>query len=150
MTKENLENLEGSEHFEESFESTIASIAQVEDRINAKLIALHFDEEEAFKFCLAVREAAVNAVVHGNQEDPSKKVLVDFNFDVLKQEAFVTITDEGPGFVLDEVPDPIHGDGLLKTSGRGILLMKALGKAEFLNNGKTVILRKSQEEIEKK
>ena len=82
-----------------------------------------FDGDEVLNLGLAVREAAINAIKHGNQMDPRKKVNVVFEFD--EQGLSIAIRDKGPGFNPDAVADPTLPENLLQTSGRGILLMKA-------------------------
>ena len=82
-----------------------------------------FPEGEALDIAIAVREAAINAIRHGNGEDPSTRVHV-----VLEANGAgltVEVRDEGPGFDPDGAPDPTEGDNLLRTSGRGLLLIRA-------------------------
>ena len=71
---------------------------------------------------MAVREAVTNAVVHGNQEDEAKSVEVILN--CRDNELEVEVRDQGPGFDPQDVPDPTDPANLLKTSGRGIFLMR--------------------------
>ena len=79
-------------------------------------------EEAGFGVEMAVREAVTNAVVHGNQEDDAKSVEVIFNCH--GNELEVEVRDQGHGFDPQEVPDPTDPANLLKTSGRGIFLMR--------------------------
>ena len=82
-----------------------------------------FDEDDALNIGLAVREGAINAVVHGNGSDPSLEVNITLT---ANDEGFSAhITDEGEGFDPDAAPDPTEEDNLLATSGRGLLLMRA-------------------------
>src|SRR4030095_5575818 len=80
-------------------------------------------EERAFGIVMAVREAVTNAMVHGNQEDETKSVEVIFNCqdNVLE----IEVRDQGEGFDPTGVPDPTDPANLLKTSGRGIFLMRS-------------------------
>ena len=71
---------------------------------------------------MAVREAVTNAMVHGNQEDEAKSVEVIFNCH--ENELEVEVRDQGEGFEPGDVPDPTNPENLLKTSGRGIFLMR--------------------------
>jgi len=74
---------------------------------------------------MAVREAVINAIVHGNQNDPAKFVFIDFTIHSAPDaiELSVCIRDQGAGFDPGEVPDPLAPENLLKTSGRGIFMM---------------------------
>jgi serine/threonine-protein kinase RsbW len=72
---------------------------------------------------IAVRETMVNAVAHGNHYSSRKKV----HLRVMKNDKgiVVEIDDEGKGFELEEVPDPRHGENILRQSGRGLLMIRA-------------------------
>jgi serine/threonine-protein kinase RsbW len=82
-----------------------------------------FGDEEITKITMAVREAAVNAVLHGNAYDPGKKVKLDF--ERTDDDLVITIRDEGKGMDLNRIPDPLAPENLLKTSGRGIFLIRS-------------------------
>lgn len=82
-----------------------------------------FSEDEALDVGLAVREAAINAIRHGNKEQPGTHVQVVLEVD--SGGLRVEIRDQGAGFDPDSEPDPTAGDNLLKTSGRGLLLIRA-------------------------
>ena len=75
---------------------------------------------EVMQISMAVREAAVNAVLHGNAYDPEKKVKLDF--ERTGNELVITIRDQGKGLDMAKIPDPLAPENLLKTSGRGIFL----------------------------
>jgi serine/threonine-protein kinase RsbW len=79
-------------------------------------------EELSFGIEMAVRESVTNAMVHGNQEDESKSVEVIFNCH--NNELEIEVRDQGEGFDPANVPDPTNAENLLKTSGRGIFLMR--------------------------
>jgi len=80
-------------------------------------------EEEEDCVCMAVMEAVINAIVHGNHQDPAKQV--DLEFDVEKGAIAVTVRDQGDGFDPNALPDPRAPENLLKPSGRGILMIRA-------------------------
>ncbi len=82
-----------------------------------------FDADEALNVGLAVREAVINAIVHGNKQDPGLKVNVSLTAGEQGIEA--VIRDHGNGFDPDRTPDPTDGTNLLNTSGRGLLLIRA-------------------------
>ena len=76
---------------------------------------------------LAVRESVMNAIVHGNQEISTRRVSIEFSLmsEAEPRTLVTSVIDEGDGFVLDEVPDPLAPDNLLKPTGRGLLFMRA-------------------------
>jgi anti-anti-sigma factor len=80
-------------------------------------------KDRSFQTGLAVREALINAIRHGNQNDPGKKVTVDF---ILETGWFaMRIQDQGKGFNFDMTPDPLDPDNLFLSNGRGIFLMRS-------------------------
>lgn len=81
-----------------------------------------FDEEASHYMSVAVRESVVNAIKHGNKQDESKRVHVQFT---LQDHALeVQVKDQGRGFDPTEVPDPLAPENLLKAYGRGIFFMR--------------------------
>jgi len=99
-----------------------AEARQVQDNIEAELRHHHFDDREIFCIKLALEEALVNAIKHGNQLDRKKHVQVAYRVNSSRFD--VRITDEGPGFDPEEVPDPMAVENLERPCGRGLLLMK--------------------------
>jgi serine/threonine-protein kinase RsbW len=81
------------------------------------------DEDDALNVGLAVREAVINAMVHGNRQRADRSVTV--RFDVAAGELRVRVRDEGDGFDPASAADPTAHENLLRTSGRGLLLMRA-------------------------
>ena len=82
-----------------------------------------FDEDDALNVGIAVREAVINAIVHGNKMDPSRKVEV--SLESRPRSIRARVRDQGAGFDSGATPDPTLGDNLMRTSGRGILVMRA-------------------------
>jgi len=82
------------------------------------------NQERFINFNIAVSEALINAIVHGNKEVEEKRVLVDIyeNADSLE----VVVKDEGEGFNLNKLPDPTKSENLHKEHGRGVYIMKLL------------------------
>jgi serine/threonine-protein kinase RsbW len=80
-------------------------------------------EEAAFGIDMAVREAITNAMVHGNKEDEAKTVEVTLN--CLENALEIEVKDQGEGFDPTSVPDPTDPANIMKTSGRGIFLMRS-------------------------
>jgi serine/threonine-protein kinase RsbW len=94
----------------------------IQDLIEQQLRSNQFEDREIFSIKLALEEALVNAIKHGNQMDRSKQVHIQFN--VNRERFDIRIVDEGNGFALDEVPDPMAPENLERPCGRGLLLMR--------------------------
>jgi serine/threonine-protein kinase RsbW len=82
-----------------------------------------FDEDDALNVGIAVREAVINAIVHGNRLDPSRKVEV--NLQARPRSIRARVRDQGAGFDSGATPDPTIGDNIMRSSGRGLLVMRA-------------------------
>jgi serine/threonine-protein kinase RsbW len=95
---------------------------RVQEHIERLLAANHFDEREIFGIKLALEEALVNAIKHGNKMDRSKRVHIQY---IVQPHRFeIGIADEGGGFDPGSVPDPLAEENLDRPSGRGLLLMR--------------------------
>jgi serine/threonine-protein kinase RsbW len=103
--------------------SETSALNDVCKRILSELEAKGFNENNAFAVHLALEEAFVNALRHGNKMDPNKEIKIDYYISCEKVE--ISVTDEGEGFDLDGVPDPRSGENLYKTGGRGLLLIRS-------------------------
>lgn len=115
----------------------------VQERIVALLEELEYPMRDVFGMRLALEEALVNAIKHGNGMDPDKKVQIECR--VSRDHVWVKIQDEGPGFDPASLPDPTLEENLDKPSGRGILLMREfMTNVEYLENGTCVILEKKR------
>lgn len=104
-------------------DSTLESVNKVERTASDLAARLGFEEEDCHRISMAVREAAVNAVFHGNACDPRKKIVV--SFENTGQDLVITITDQGRGLDPSTLPDPLAPENLLKQSGRGIFLINS-------------------------
>jgi len=102
--------------------SDFAEGREVQKRIMDDVERLGFDDHSTFAIKLAVEEALINAIKHGNQLDPAKKVHIQAK--VTPKRFEITIEDEGKGFARQEVPDPTADENVCKCSGRGILLIE--------------------------
>ena len=89
--------------------------------------AAGLDEDELHWVSVAVRESVVNAIKHGNKNDPKKRVIVEFSPvpAAASDELVIRIEDQGEGFVPEEVADPLAPENILKSSGRGIFLIRS-------------------------
>ncbi|MFO0966654.1 MAG: ATP-binding protein [Gemmataceae bacterium] len=99
-----------------------AEARRLQDEIESRLKSCRFDDTEIFSIKLALEEALVNAIKHGNQMDRGKKVHVQYR---VNQERFdIQIRDEGQGFDPEDVPDPLAVENLERPCGRGLLLIR--------------------------
>ena len=85
------------------------------------------DEDSVHWVGVAVRESVINAIKHGNAEDETKRVLVEFQLHPIATptELTVRVVDQGTGFDPQAVADPLAPENLLKSSGRGIFFMRS-------------------------
>lgn len=98
---------------------------------------------------VALDEAFVNAIKHGNKFDPDK--LIRINADISKTEARFTIEDEGEGFDVKNIPDPLDPENLFKPSGRGVLFIyNIMDEVEYNDRGNrlTMVKKAESDEIE--
>ncbi len=110
------------EHFEIRIPSDTAEGLAVQERIIARMEEHGFPPRDCFGMRLALEEALVNAIKHGNGLDPDKQVRVCC--DLSDESVRVEIEDEGPGFNPDDIPDPTEEEFLERPGGRGIMLMR--------------------------
>lgn len=99
------------------------SVSEVEAAADKLAEEAGLDEDERFHITMAVREAAVNAVLHGNEYDPVKKIAV--GLENTGTALVFTIADQGRGLDPDTLPDPLAPENLLRGTGRGIFLMRS-------------------------
>jgi serine/threonine-protein kinase RsbW len=123
------------------FASSLERARQIEEDILNCCRRHHFQDNDLFAIKLALEEALVNAVKHGNKLDPEKTVKVHYR--ISDQRADVTIEDEGEGFNPAELPDPCAAENLERCCGRGILLMRAyMSSVVFNTRGNKVTMTK--------
>lgn len=121
----------------EVIESRPSAISDVYERIVSKLEDNGYSEDDIFAVHLALEEAFLNAITHGNKMDPGKKVRIDYLVSADKVE--IDIMDQGEGFNPETVPDPRFGQNLYKTAGRGLLLISSyMDVVEFNEQGNHV------------
>ncbi len=116
---------------------------RVQEEVLEQLERHTWTEHEVFGVRLAMEEALVNAIKHGNRLDATKRVRVACK---LSPERFwIEITDEGPGFKPEDVPDPTDPDRLECTSGRGLMLMRSfMTLVEYNEAGNRVTMEKAR------
>lgn len=106
-----------------SLNSTMESVGEVEAVADRLAAEAGLDEDARFHVSMAVREAALNAVLHGNEYDPAKQVSV--SVENTGKALVFTIADQGKGLDPETLPDPRSPENLLRGTGRGIFLIRS-------------------------
>lgn len=125
------------------FESTLACVGKAVLAASETAARAGFDAEQCRQIGSAVREAVVNAVVHGNGNNAAKRVCI--SLESTSAGLTIAVGDEGPGFDPAGLPDPVAPENLLKKSGRGIFLIRAfMDEVEFAvhSGGSDLIMTK--------
>jgi serine/threonine-protein kinase RsbW len=120
-----------------SFTSHTENISIVEKLVDEVCETYKIKEDFYGNILISLTEAVNNAIVHGNKLDPEKNVSVSFS--ALDSKLRFVITDEGPGFNYDNLPDPTAPENIEKPNGRGVFLMKNLADTcSFKDDGRIV------------
>jgi serine/threonine-protein kinase RsbW len=112
-----------AKHLEITLETQVESVNLAEEMCLRVAEAAGFGEDDCYRIGMSVREGVINAFHYGNQERPEKKIYLAV--DITAEKMIIHVLDEGSGFLLADVPDPLAEENLLSTSGRGIFLMRA-------------------------
>lgn len=113
--------------------SKTESLTLVENLVE-EIADKHKISEETFaNMMVCLNEAVINAIVHGNKQNPEKKVYV--NADIERKKIIWTIADEGDGFDYNNLADPTAPENLEKLTGRGVFILKQLSD-QFIFNAK--------------
>src|SRR5436305_5318213 len=112
-----------TKQLETTLETQVESVNLAEEMCLRVAEAAGFDEEVCYRIGMSVREGVINAFHYGNQERPDKKI--HLAVDLTPEKLVIHVMDEGKGFKLTDVPDPLAEENILSTSGRGIFLMRA-------------------------
>jgi serine/threonine-protein kinase RsbW len=112
-----------TQRIEVTLETLLESVDLAESIVKRVAEASGFEEDDVHKIGMAVREGVINAYNYGNQHDRQKKIHITLELE--PERMIVHVADEGKGFELTEVPDPLAEENLLRTSGRGLFLMRA-------------------------
>ncbi|HVF67326.1 MAG TPA: ATP-binding protein [Pyrinomonadaceae bacterium] len=132
------------EHIEFELPSDISLMNGVLHYLTERVAALGVIKPDASNLFIALDEAFVNAVKHGNRHDTQK--LVRITADLSTKEARFTIEDEGEGFDVTGIPDPRDPENLFKTSGRGVLLIyNIMDEVEYNDRGNRLTMVKRPE-----
>ncbi|MBN1807391.1 MAG: ATP-binding protein [Sedimentisphaerales bacterium] len=121
-----------------------SAVVEVCEQVLSQLEVNGFGKDDIFAVHLALEEAFLNAVKHGNKMDSSKEVKIDCNVDFDKIE--ISLTDEGEGFEPSSVADPRFGEDLYKPGGRGLLLMNSyMDVVKFNETGNSLYMVRYKE-----
>jgi serine/threonine-protein kinase RsbW len=107
--------------FSYTLDSSLDSVNKVEEAAEQLAQKSGLDEDQTFQLAMAVREAAVNAVLHGNAYDPK----ITASFENNGSSLIIRISDQGNGLDPATLPDPLAPENLLNGSGRGIFLIRS-------------------------
>lgn len=127
-----------------SIPSDFAASRDLQKQVIDEVVRCGYNSQNVFAIKLALEEAMINAIKHGNKLDMKKHVHIDYA--VTPERVEIIIEDEGPGFTREEVPDPTLEENLTKCSGRGILLIEAyMNTVEYSEGGRRLRMVKLNE-----
>ncbi len=124
-----------TKHLEMTLETVVESVNLAEEMCLRVAEAAGFGEDDCYRIGMSVREGVINAFHYGNQERSDKKIYLAV--DLTADKMIIRVLDEGIGFNLSDVPDPLAEENLLSTSGRGIFLMRAFMDEFDVVSGRT-------------
>jgi serine/threonine-protein kinase RsbW len=132
-------NVQTTELYTLQLPSKYESIMLLENLIEEIADKHHISEDTFANMMTCLNEAVINAIVHGNKLDPEKIVII--NAEVEPKRIIWTVTDEGPGFNYNNLPDPTAPDRLEELTGRGVFILKHLAdQCIFTTSGNEVEL----------
>ena len=112
-----------TKRIEVTLETLLDSVSLAEEICLRIAGAAGFDQDACHKIGMSVREGVINAMQYGNAGERKKKIFLTVELE--PEKLVIHVLDQGRGFKLADVPDPLSEENLLKTSGRGIFLMRA-------------------------
>ena len=124
-----------SKQLEATLQTQVESVSLAEEMCLRVAEAAGFGEDECYRIGMSVREGVINAFHYGNLERPEKKIYL--SVDLTPEKMIIRVLDEGEGFDLNAVPNPLAEENLLSTSGRGIFLMRAFMDEFEVARGRT-------------
>ena len=128
---------------DEQIPNDAAKGREIVSEMLAHLESDNWSENDLFGIHLAVEEALVNAIKHGNQMDPEKQIEIKISSSL--ELVRIEIADQGEGFVPEDVPDPTAQENLELPCGRGIMLMRSfMSHVEYNDVGNRVVMEKKR------
>lgn len=112
-----------SKVIELSFGSEIGYLDLIQGVSDGVSALAGFDSDSQYWIGLAVREAVTNAILHGNQKDAKKKVVLVFR--ICEDRLEIIVRDQGKGIEGLDIPDPLDPENLLRPGGRGIFFVRS-------------------------
>jgi serine/threonine-protein kinase RsbW len=112
-------------HLDLTFQADVGSVSPVVDRVMELARGMSCAAGKEFEIEISLREALANAVKHGCKGDPSKSVQLTVYCDESRGMLLV-VRDPGPGFDIDALPSPLHGENIFASHGRGMFLINRL------------------------
>ena len=109
---------------EREFASDIAELKALPRLLEEARLQCPIDDDQFYNLVIAMTEAVNNAIVHGNKSDPGRRV--HYRLECRAEGIHCLVEDEGEGFDLEQVDDPLNPDNLLRESGRGMFIISAL------------------------
>ena len=120
-------------------ESSVENLRIVENAIDEATTVIGISQDNYGKILVSAMEAVNNAILHGNHSNPEKMVDIEIYFK--SNELTISVTDEGPGFRPETVPDPTTPENIEALNGRGIYLMSHLAdKIQYTEKGNSVTM----------
>jgi serine/threonine-protein kinase RsbW len=120
-------------------ESVVVNLRIVENAIDEATNEIGISQDSYGKILVSALEAVNNAILHGNKSDPEKTVDIEIEFK--SNELRIKVTDQGPGFNPENVPDPTIPENIEALNGRGIYLMSHLAdKIKYSKKGNAVTM----------
>ena len=117
----------------------------VQSRVVELLEQYGFSGRDVFSVRLAMEEALVNAIKHGNQMDPDKTVRLECHVD--EDRVRIIIEDQGPGFDPGSLPDPTAEENLEMPGGRGVMLIQSfMDNVQYNDRGNMITMERSRSE----
>ena len=142
ITEQRIKNFDQFFSVGGELDSNLNLVSALSEEYEHRLSLTRWPEDEILKIKLAFDELLVNAIIHGNKEDQTKKVKIKIA--VSENMTEFSIEDEGSGFKPENIPDPTADDNLLKPSGRGLLIIE--GDITRNEKGNKVTLKKLREQ----
>lgn len=120
---------------ERTFTSDKKILSEIEQTLKAFQDVFYFDNEKFYEILVSITEAVINAIQHGNKNNPKKKVFLKIRGE--SDKLTVEVLDEGEGFDLSSIQDPRTPENILKERGRGIFIIHSFADSVQLESGKT-------------